>query len=204
MGIVYLVQPRELIGTSRYKIGCSDQDNLSRVQSYKRGSRYLCIMGCEHPRDLEKIILQSLLKFTKLVAGREFIEGDEQAIVQEFTTMVTTYGEYGGQTSDTVNTDGATEPLLTSDTDCHTPSKQRKSYNCNVCKLSFRKKSHLDYHLNRKRPCQPAKVSSSVVLVSLQKTYESLQQRTIAMEARLNLLEKALAATINVAEQTMA
>ena len=40
-GIVYLIQPEELLQTNRYKIGCSTKNDLSRVCSYKKNSRYL-------------------------------------------------------------------------------------------------------------------------------------------------------------------
>ncbi len=32
-GIIYLVQPTELIGTSRYKIGCSAKNDLERCKT---------------------------------------------------------------------------------------------------------------------------------------------------------------------------
>lgn len=30
-GIIYLIQPSELVGTNRYKIGCSTKTSLDRV-----------------------------------------------------------------------------------------------------------------------------------------------------------------------------
>lgn len=37
MGIIYLIQPAELVGTNRYKIGCSKKDDLSRLTTgYKK------------------------------------------------------------------------------------------------------------------------------------------------------------------------
>ncbi len=36
-GIIYLIQPCELVGTSRYKIGCSRNPNLDRCKNgYKK------------------------------------------------------------------------------------------------------------------------------------------------------------------------
>ena len=46
MGILYLVQPSELRNTFRFKIGRSSKFDLSRVRSYRNGTRYLCIMEC--------------------------------------------------------------------------------------------------------------------------------------------------------------
>ena len=44
-GIIYLIQPAELLGTNRYKIGCSGKNSLDRCKKgYKIGSRYLSII----------------------------------------------------------------------------------------------------------------------------------------------------------------
>ena len=49
-GIIYLIQPVELVGTNRYKLGCSKNTNLERCKKgYKNGSRYLSIMECDEP-----------------------------------------------------------------------------------------------------------------------------------------------------------
>ena len=52
-GIIYLIQPAELINTGRYKVGMSYSDTLDRCKNgYLRGSRYLCIMECVKPLDV--------------------------------------------------------------------------------------------------------------------------------------------------------
>ncbi len=49
-GIIYLLQPAELVGTDRFKIGCSDNNNLDRCKNgYKKGTNYICIMQCNDP-----------------------------------------------------------------------------------------------------------------------------------------------------------
>ena len=54
-GIIYLIQPTELIGTRRYKMGCSENTELERVKNgYKKGTRYILIMECNNPFILEK------------------------------------------------------------------------------------------------------------------------------------------------------
>ncbi len=56
-GIIYFLQPCELVGTFRYKIGCSKICNLNRCQTgYRKGTRYLCIMECINPLELERNI----------------------------------------------------------------------------------------------------------------------------------------------------
>jgi hypothetical protein len=55
IGIMYLVQPAELINTNKYKIGCSKKNNLDRCKKgYKNGTRFLSIMECIEPLILEK------------------------------------------------------------------------------------------------------------------------------------------------------
>ncbi len=91
-GIIYLIQPAELVGTTRYKIGCSKTNDLKRCNNgYKNGSRYLCIMECVNPLILENIIKEKFnTKFT-LIAGREYFEGDELNILTEFMAIVMEY-----------------------------------------------------------------------------------------------------------------
>jgi hypothetical protein len=44
-GIIYLIQPAELVGTNRFKIGCSNNTNLIRCKTgYKKGSIYIYVL----------------------------------------------------------------------------------------------------------------------------------------------------------------
>ena len=88
-GIIYLIQPCELVGTNRFKIGCSKDTSLNRVQNgYKKGTRYLYIAECDDPLFIEKeIITQFNIKF-KLIAGREYFEGDEEEIIKCFYEFI--------------------------------------------------------------------------------------------------------------------
>lgn len=73
-GIIYLVQPATLIGTNRYKIGCSEQQDLKRILSYGKGTRYLVIEENNDIRSLEKKIKKIFKKKFKLIAGCEYFE----------------------------------------------------------------------------------------------------------------------------------
>ena len=85
MGLLYLVQPAELVGTNRYKIGCSSKSNLSRVRNgYRKGTRYLLITECENPFEVEKTIKDEFCKEFNLIAGTEYFEGDEIKIRKLF------------------------------------------------------------------------------------------------------------------------
>jgi len=94
MGIIYLIQPEELVGTNRYKIGCSVKNDLSRVNSYKKQSRYLCIMECKNPFILEKNIKLLFNKTFKKIAGNEYFEGNESDIIKEFIKCYTDFTKH--------------------------------------------------------------------------------------------------------------
>jgi len=90
-GIVYLIQPEELLQTNRYKIGCSAKNDLSRVCSYKKNSRYLYIAECINPYTLESNIKSAFNNKYTLIAGKEYFEGDEKNIVNDFVKIVNDY-----------------------------------------------------------------------------------------------------------------
>jgi PHP family Zn ribbon phosphoesterase len=91
-GIIYLIQPCELLGTSRYKIGCSTNLELERIKNgYKKGTRYIIIMECYDPFFLEKNIKRVFNEKFKLIAGNEYFEGDEKNIKDEFLKIVIEY-----------------------------------------------------------------------------------------------------------------
>ena len=90
-GIVYLIQPEELLQTNRYKIGCSIKNDLSRLGSYKKKSRYLYIAECINPYTLESNIKSAFNSKYTLIAGREYFEGDEKKIVNDFVKIVNDY-----------------------------------------------------------------------------------------------------------------
>jgi hypothetical protein len=97
MGLVYFIQPAELIGTDRYKIGRTAKNDLSRIRSYKNGSRYLFIMECEDDVNLEKALIAKFNeKFSKL-AGNEYFRGNESDM---FNTFLDTIREYNNKIID--------------------------------------------------------------------------------------------------------
>ena len=90
MGYVYCIQPATLVGTNRYKIGMSNMDDrFSRLKSYKKGSRHLCIFDCDDALDVErKLIKEFNLKYN-LIAGREYFEVDcEITMISLFIDIV--------------------------------------------------------------------------------------------------------------------
>ena len=87
-GIIYLIQPVELISTNRYKLGCSGKISLDRcITGYKKGSRYIYIQECFEPYKLEtKLKLEFKQKFT-LIAGTEYFAGDERQMKTIFNEI---------------------------------------------------------------------------------------------------------------------
>jgi hypothetical protein len=77
-GIIYLIQPAELIGSNKYKIGHSKSPKLNRcINGYYASSRFISINECNNPLILEKKIINEFNKLFKLSAGREIFEGNE-------------------------------------------------------------------------------------------------------------------------------
>lgn len=100
-GIIYLVQPAELVGTQRYKPGFSNSPTLKRFRGYKNGTRYLCIAEAVEAKKLETKILNEFRKKFKLIAGNEYFEGDEIAMIDVFDREVCKHrNEYGRNLND--------------------------------------------------------------------------------------------------------
>ena len=91
MPCVYFVQPSTLRNTSRFKIGRSSKDDLSRVRSYGNGTRYLCVMDCIDDIYVEKLLINHFNKKFKLIAGNEYFEGCENEMLNEFIDVVMKY-----------------------------------------------------------------------------------------------------------------
>jgi hypothetical protein len=88
-GTIYLIQPAELVGTKRYKIGCSSKNDLERCKKgYKKGTRFMDIRECDDPFALEKEVKSRFNSKFSLIAGREYFEGNEIDIKKEFNDIV--------------------------------------------------------------------------------------------------------------------
>lgn len=84
MGILYFIQPAELVGTTRFKVGCSTKNDLSRVKSYKAGTRMIMILQCDDPFLLEQKVLVEFKNQFHKIAGNEYFEGDESIMRKVF------------------------------------------------------------------------------------------------------------------------
>lgn len=104
-GLIYLIQPEELIGTKRIKLGCTKKADLDRCKNgYKKGSRYLCIMECENVLLLENKLKKIFSEKFKLIAGHEYFEGDIDSMHKEFIDVVTKHLNHKGNNNNDVDT----------------------------------------------------------------------------------------------------
>lgn len=78
MPYVYLIQPVELVSTNRYKIGMSSLPNLSRMRSYKNGTRYLFICECDDAFEVERKLIKAFNDVFACIAGNEYFEADDE------------------------------------------------------------------------------------------------------------------------------
>lgn len=91
VGIVYLIQPSQLIGTQRYKIGCSRDVNMVRCVAYNKGTRYIYTAECNEPFVVEKKIKEVFNKKFRLISGNEYYEGEERTMKKEFLLIVMSF-----------------------------------------------------------------------------------------------------------------
>jgi hypothetical protein len=90
MGYIYLLQPAELVGTDRYKIGISSKDNLNRLRSYGNGTRYMFFIECDDFFRIENRLKKAFndCKDIKLIKGFEYFEGKQEIIMKIFFKIV--------------------------------------------------------------------------------------------------------------------
>jgi hypothetical protein len=87
-GIVYFIQPGELIETDVYKVGYSSKLDLRRVLSYKKNTNYLSIIQCNNALKCEEEIKIKFKENFILHAGNEFFKGNKKDMLFMFNTIV--------------------------------------------------------------------------------------------------------------------
>ena len=100
-GTIYLIQPAELVGTDRYKIGCSAKNDLVRLKKgYKKGTRFIDIRECDNPFAVEREVKSRFNSKFNLIAGKEYFKGDETDIKREFNDTVSKITAENDEVSD--------------------------------------------------------------------------------------------------------
>lgn len=159
MGIIYLVQPQQLVGTNRYKIGCSKKNNLSRINSYLLGTKYICIMEVNNPIPLETNIKKHFKDNFKLIAGTEYFEGKIKDMLQSFQKLYWENYENDIKINDTniklirtINDENKIENIVINE------NLIQKSVpidnKCKVCDKVFKFASRLEKHMKNKKCSQ--------------------------------------------------
>ena len=147
-GVIYLIQPAELLNTCRYKIGCSKNSNLDRCKNgYKSGSRYICIMECHNPLFLENNIKKCFSKHFKLIAGNEYFEGNEENILNLFINEII---KHRNAVINNTNNNYLMKPVIQCiSKTCFKSTKNSldNSYNCKFCGMIFTRGNNLTRHL---------------------------------------------------------
>jgi hypothetical protein len=162
-GILYLIQPCELVGTNRYKIGCSKSPNLDRCKNgYNKGSRFICIMECDNPLVLEKNIKEKFNKLFKLISGTEYFGGDEKDMLKEFIEIINLYEKSNNIIiNTTLNCNICNKKYKTyqtlwkhnkikhSDLIIHIKQNNKEcKFCCELCNKKFTRNNNLKYHKN--------------------------------------------------------
>jgi len=89
MGLLYFIQPAELVGTTRYKIGRSSKNDLSRLRAYRVGTRMILILECDNDVEIEERLIAAFNSLFPRVAGKEWFEGNEKEMRTLFYDIVT-------------------------------------------------------------------------------------------------------------------
>lgn len=85
-GVIYLIQPKELIGTRTYKIGCLRNHNHNGF----KGSRIVCIIECDNQYNVKHYIKSDMEKEFE----GDLITGNVSTIKDEFIKLVNKYSEH--------------------------------------------------------------------------------------------------------------
>ena len=96
MGIVYLIQPAELVDTDRYKVGCSRETSLKRIiTGYNDKTRVILVEDVDDPFAVEKTILTAFATQFICLSGREFFAGNIDRMRACFKAIVEKEGGGG-------------------------------------------------------------------------------------------------------------
>lgn len=88
-GIVYLVQPCELVGTDRYKVGMLSDNDFKRLTcGYIKGSKWICVNEVIDPKKVKQKIVKLFKSTFKLIAGNEYFSGDILTMMTLFTEAI--------------------------------------------------------------------------------------------------------------------
>ena len=174
MGLLYLIQPVELCGTNRYKIGCSSKNTLERVLSYKKGSRYLITITTELYNEIEKILIKEFNNKFTCIAGKEYFEGNESDMFNLFLDIIKKHNKIPQQELIEHNNEENVEQ--TTDLQDTTKLKQPKIHRCYFCNYQTNKKSSFINHIiMKKNKCSFLLKGDNIVINKLEDYYKLVE-----------------------------
>ena len=151
-GIIYLIQPLLLVGTNKYKLGCSYSPTLKRcITGYIKGSRYISIHECNDPLIVEKILIKKFNLLFKLAGGKENFEGDESHMSMIILETIIEYKK-NNTINNTINNNTTNDTInntIKNNTTNDTINKRRNklknnnlknnnsNYKCEICKSNY-------------------------------------------------------------------
>lgn len=92
MGVIFLIQPAELVGTNRYKIGyICDKKIKEYINNYLDGTRFILILECNNIQNIINEIKTILKQEFNLIASDEYYEGNENDIKQIIINVFNKY-----------------------------------------------------------------------------------------------------------------
>ena len=91
-GIIYLIQPQELLGTRTYKIGCLRNHDIDVL----KGCRIICMLECNNQYNVKYHIKTDM----EILFKGDLISGDISFIKDEFLKLVKKYSVYKDTYSD--------------------------------------------------------------------------------------------------------
>jgi hypothetical protein len=162
---IYLLQTREFLASSIYKIGKTTKPLLKRFNQYPNGSRLILQMECLDCDNCEKKLLELFRsKYTnKPEYGREYFQGDSISMTRDIFNFIMDEQ----QLKDKVNVPLFDKPVKVAkpkkisvkaiEGDKLKPQKdnetQNNNYDCKRCGLYFKEKKYLIQHLKKKIYC---------------------------------------------------
>ena len=140
MGIVYLIQPTEFVRTDVYKVGCSLKDALTRINTgYHKGTVPLLVEHVDDPAEVEKLIVRCFAERFVCRMGREYFEGDVDAMMRCFKAVTTKLQDDKKRKSmGVVAASGPNPPTIVTMIDNKFP--------CSKCSKLFTRKDYMRLH----------------------------------------------------------
>ena len=146
MGVVYLIQPPELKGTDRYKVGCSHDDGVSRITNgYNRTTTTFLVEHVDDPFEVETRIVRTFAeRFHRLQGGREYFAGNILDMIACFRDIV--IAVFNDKVVRENPPPIQVEEVVDDGEEDKSSLKSRKVIPCPKCNKKFTRKDSMRYH----------------------------------------------------------